>query len=245
MKIYIINLATNTERKRFMQQQLDFLSLDATFFPAFNGHSISSEELPLYYNSKWNIRYTGRDLTPGEIGCALSHVHVYQKMMKEKVPIALILEDDAWLTPSIIHILEALEKKTSPDTAIVYGISEGEKGRHAGILCFPYYLESCKNIFCSHAYVITQKAAALLSQELFPIRHPADCWYWLSKHKIIKLYSVKPCLVTQNNISLKSDIWQNKNLSREKHFYKSVLHKIYRLFWIILDNIIPLSWRNV
>ena len=243
MKIYIINLTTSINRKRFMQQQLDFLGLDATFVPAFDGHSISSNELPLYYDSTWNIRYTGRNLSLGEIGCALSHIRVYQKIMEDKIPIALILEDDAWLTPSIVHVLNALEKKISPDTATVYGLSEGEKGSHSGILCSPYYLERCKNIFCSHAYIITGKAAAVLSQELLPIKHPADCWHWLNKHKIIKLYSVKPCLVTQNNISLTSDIWKNNNLRQEKKFVKSILHKIYRLFWITFDNIIPLSWR--
>ena len=36
----------------------------------------------------------GRELTPGELGCSLSHIRLWEKMVKENIPEVLILEDD-------------------------------------------------------------------------------------------------------------------------------------------------------
>jgi GR25 family glycosyltransferase involved in LPS biosynthesis len=48
-------------------------------------------------------------LTPGEVGCILSHQKVFRKIIDEKLSLALIMEDDVDIAPSIHKILDYLE----------------------------------------------------------------------------------------------------------------------------------------
>jgi GR25 family glycosyltransferase involved in LPS biosynthesis len=34
-------------------------------------------------------------MSPGVLGCYLSHVHVYENIVLNRIPVALVLEDDA------------------------------------------------------------------------------------------------------------------------------------------------------
>ena len=53
--------------------------------------------------NKWNV-----EMSNGEIGCSLSHVKVYKKLIESKYNIALILEDDAVFLKPFSKILSNL-----------------------------------------------------------------------------------------------------------------------------------------
>ena len=48
-------------------------------------------------------------MTKGEIGCALSHLKIYQKTVDEDIPYALILEDDTLFDTEFPKYLNDLE----------------------------------------------------------------------------------------------------------------------------------------
>ncbi|CAN5655069.1 glycosyltransferase family 25 protein [soil metagenome] len=54
------------------------------------------------------LRERGVVLNRGEKGCALSHRSIYERMLRERIPCALVLEDDAVLAPSFLGVVQAL-----------------------------------------------------------------------------------------------------------------------------------------
>jgi len=101
---FVINLDKDVERMRFMHEQLSRLNIVYRREAAVLGKSYipTIEE----YNEAEAIKKGGHALLPGEIGCALSHAHVIQKIVTEKIPFTLVLEDDVELPSNFNQVLE-------------------------------------------------------------------------------------------------------------------------------------------
>lgn len=108
MKAYIINLKHSIDRRIYMEEQcrkLPFLSIE--YINAVDGRSMNTEERAIAFDEKeFEKRYSVK-VRPGEIGCTLSHQKCYKKIVEERLPYALILEDDISLS---VDIKAALEK---------------------------------------------------------------------------------------------------------------------------------------
>ncbi len=59
--------------------------------------------------------YSGRPLNMGEIGCFMSHYHIWQEMVEKNVTRALILEDDARFALHFTSDLSAALDRMSGD----------------------------------------------------------------------------------------------------------------------------------
>lgn len=94
-----------------MEAQLHRLGLNYEFFDAVDGRQMDVHACP-DYDSRKRLRYFGRDLTGGEVGCLLSHKALYQKMIDDNTPAALILEDDCILSEHLPAVLGDLMSKT-------------------------------------------------------------------------------------------------------------------------------------
>ncbi len=93
IKIYVINLKTSTQRRMAMEEQIKGLQADSEIIEAVDGTSLSKEKIEKYFDIEFfNNRKSYYSL--GMVGCTLSHYLLYKKIVKEKIPFALILEDD-------------------------------------------------------------------------------------------------------------------------------------------------------
>lgn len=101
---FVINLDKDTERMQFMHEQLTRLNIDYRRESAVLGKTYNPA--PEEYNEAEAVKKGGHALLPGEIGCALSHAHVIQKVVAEKIPYTLVLEDDVELPVNFSKILE-------------------------------------------------------------------------------------------------------------------------------------------
>lgn len=97
--IFVINLKRSPTRRQDMSSRLDPLGVPYSFFDGVDGYTLDLGNLP-DYDGKKRRRYFGRDLSPGEIGCLLSHRAVYQHMVDHDIPVAIVLEDDVFLAPA-------------------------------------------------------------------------------------------------------------------------------------------------
>ena len=115
-KIYIINLKRRTDKKRAMQKRLDDLKLKIPylkyeFIEAVDGHVIDKEWLkqndaaPLI---SWRDPKIRRPLTRGEIGCMLSHIYAFDKIIESGKP-GLIIEDDAIFSDNFVEKLNEMK----------------------------------------------------------------------------------------------------------------------------------------
>lgn len=107
--ILVVNLEKSTERHREMERQFAQLGVSekVEFFPAVNGYALDKDAMP-HYNGRKRLFFFGRHLNQGEIGCLLSHRAIYEKMQRESIPHAIVLEDDAILAPDFAPVMHAL-----------------------------------------------------------------------------------------------------------------------------------------
>ena len=93
MKIFLINLDKRTDRLAFVQNQLDAIQLPFERIAAVYGADLTVEQQALFDQKRFVLEQK-KAAVPGEIGCAMSHRGIWQQMVQQQLPYALILEDD-------------------------------------------------------------------------------------------------------------------------------------------------------
>lgn len=90
MKVYYINLDRSPERRAWFTQQAEALGLDLVRVPAVDGRELPAAEL-----DHWRQLSEGNKvLSPGEIGCFLSHRKAWEAVLAGNEKWAFIAEDD-------------------------------------------------------------------------------------------------------------------------------------------------------
>ncbi|NND23527.1 MAG: hypothetical protein HKN86_02425 [Acidimicrobiia bacterium] len=101
-KIYILAINHTQEKIDSIVKKLSALETDGvTNYEILIGHNGWQEELPegakIYDNwgqpESWND-FWKKDVQPGEVGCTLSHISAWNKIVEDGVSRALILEED-------------------------------------------------------------------------------------------------------------------------------------------------------
>lgn len=123
---FVISLARDEERRSHMQAQLSALSLSAEFVPAVDGRNLVSTELAAYDRQR-ALRVYGVEMMPTEIGCFLSHYRLYERILREDIEVALIMEDDLEIRPEFPSILADLLADPAPAWLVVR--FESQRGR--------------------------------------------------------------------------------------------------------------------
>lgn len=248
MKIFVISLKASYDRHAVMVEQMERLGLPFEFVDAVDGRQLSGDELAELYDRKWAYRQEGRHLTRGEIGCSLSHLRVYRKIVEDDIPFALVLEDDAWLTPSIVGVLEAIKEKITPEMKAVFLMQEmgpgrlKNKGDSISIIDDLFVCREKDSAQWTHAYIVTNQASKSLTSALTPVTHTADSWGWLIRHKVVSVYGMNRTLSTQNMYDLKSIIGFERT-AKNNWLFGNMTHKAYRAFWLTYDILVSLKRR--
>lgn len=209
MNCFIISLRRDSERRKALVRNLGKVNVPFSIIEGVNGSTLSSAEIKKYYDKKKGLKLFNNELSVGEIGCALSHIKIYEKMVAEDLDSALILEDDTYIVDdemgALLKKLEDLYPKNLPVTVL--------------LSCLPKYISNKKNIkideqytiydahrgFSGSAYFITQAAAKILADNIFPVYVVADKWEYFQK----KFFPVKvliPNCIALSQLSLVSTI---------------------------------------
>lgn len=208
--IFIISLKDSSRRKE-ISERLNSLGLEFEFFDAVYGKELTEEQLKQvdfdFYPQKYAAR---KPLTLGEIGCALSHIKMYEYIVSNNIQEAIILEDDAIVSLYFKQILEDVLKKVPSRREIIFF-------DHGKAKVFPImrnlveryrlarYLKPSKNskrsIIRTTAYLITKNGVRKLLKFAYPIRLPSDFLTGLLQMTDIHAYGVEPACVFGGHIS--------------------------------------------
>ncbi|WNS38331.1 glycosyltransferase family 25 protein [Enterobacter chuandaensis] len=194
MKAYIINLESAKERKESVKAQAEHTGLRYEFIQAVDGRKIPVNLLSLLRKEH------SYAVTPGEIGCSLSHLAAYKALASSNENCALVLEDDIFIPDNISQFLSELEKKITTNTPCVYLLSHVNHYNSKSIFDLPsnHKIHEVYNAAFTHAYVINRAAALVLLDKLFPVWCVADQWQTFREFGLIRLYGAIPEYIKTN-----------------------------------------------
>ena len=167
-KIYVINLKRRPDKLANVMGELakhDVLgAIPTEVIEGVDGQSEINEEFLAANNykvyDKWTDHWWGRATTKGEIGCAISHYKLWEKISKKEAN-ALILEDDIQLEEDFLNkSIQIAPQVKDLDFELLYlsrkAIFPERERRLTDLLLIPDYS------YWTCAYVITPKGAEKL-----------------------------------------------------------------------------------
>ena len=108
--IFIINMASSIERWHTTSSRLQAIGLEGTRFEATVGKALSEQEVASWYSAELNRKRHHRNMTPGEIGCYVSHMRIWEKIRDEHIPFCIILEDDLTIESNLADAITNLQR---------------------------------------------------------------------------------------------------------------------------------------
>lgn len=208
--IYLINLKRRPDRlKKFLEfyNVSDMKNNLLIKFDAIDGSKLDIDNVPLTELAKAELnqlestgfRTKHYQLTKGAIGCYLSHVKIWENILKNNYEYALIFEDDAKVPPNMSEIIQNELKFFPNDWDIIL----------LGYICnkcmkFENY-NTVERFMLTHSYLISHKCIVKImnTDTLFPITQQIDA-LMSELSSILKIYSVKDKMVKQ--FSSRTDI---------------------------------------
>lgn len=110
LPVYIINLEKDIQKKKYMVNLCDKYGLKYSFINAVDGSRLDDKEINQIVDHKLSLKKLKRKLVKAEIGCLLSHLSIYKKMISDNIEVSLILEDDVNFDHSLIDFFQCYEK---------------------------------------------------------------------------------------------------------------------------------------
>ena len=89
-KVYLINLKKNTDRLEKFMKSAKVANVEVERFEAIYGKELDKNHPDLH---KYFVK--NHKLNPGQIGCALSHIKIYENAIKNNYKNVIVFEDDA------------------------------------------------------------------------------------------------------------------------------------------------------
>jgi len=205
IKTYIVNLATATVRKNYMEHLLaSYNFLDVEFVEAIDGRKLTETERRRVFDDDQCLKMIGRYLNGGEVGCTLSHRKCYETLLASQEHYAMIFEDD-------ISVIRDLNELSNYDIDKIMSAGAPTVLMLSGDYWYWRKREIVSVYDCigAYAYIINRNAAQLiLSHKASSV---ADNWkYYISNG--LKIKAICPYMVDANlNMdALSSDIAQNE-----------------------------------
>lgn len=204
-RVYLINLKRRPDRlNNFLKnyKESDMKNNNIIKFDAIDGSNIDVSKCPLSELARAELQQlesTGfrtkhYQLTKGAIGCYLSHVKIWENILKNKSEIALIFEDDAQVPVDLNKRIHEEMKNIPNDWDIVL----------FGFICkkcmkYDNYNE-VERFMLTHCYIIKKQSIAKImnTNTLFPITQQIDA-LMSELSSLINIYTVKEKLVPQFN----------------------------------------------
>lgn len=208
MKAYVINLDRAPVRRARISAQLEALGMPFIIFPAIDGRNLDAASLARDYDEA-GAREFYREMTRGEVACALSHLGVYRRILDAGADHALVLEDDARLGPSLPEVLDALETRLPADLPRVVLLTYVDKYTRWGSEPLPGKARLVRRYgewWRAHGYVVTRAAAERMVAALHPVRTAADHWSGFDKRGIVDVRAVVPYCIGLSELAAESSL---------------------------------------
>jgi len=198
---YIINLDTRKDRfdiTNNLLNQYDFKNVIR--FPAIKGKDISIDELnkivePSAMKSILdNYRTEHHELSYGAVGCYLSHINIWKKLVDHDLDYIIIFEDDALPAFNYNELQHIINNDVPNDWDIIFfgGIYNDYNKIYNKINNkINNNIVKIKKFYELHAYIINKKGALKLLTNAIPIKKQLDSWLSdLATDNLVNIYGI-------------------------------------------------------
>lgn len=195
--IFVINLPEALERRQRVSRHLADLGIDsAVIIDAVRGNQLSASERGLQAGDARSVARYGRTLTAGELGCALSHVRAYERLLAGSDAFALVLEDDAVLLPDVVTLLrsEPVADWLMQPVPRLLLMTPVRAFLERGALPLPegYRLVRVRRAWEGYGYLVNRAAAEVMRRINSPAWLSADDWLAYRKLGGVDVRGVDP-----------------------------------------------------
>ena len=246
IKVFVINLARSIKRRQLIEQQLSILNLDYEIVEAVDGLGLSISDIEKETKS---LNYA---VEPGEIGCSLSHISIYRKIVSENLEFALIIEDDAILSDYLPLLMRKIiqEPQNKPSVTLLTPVSE-YVARPLTHLTASFTMHTLIEGTGAYGYIVNNMAAKRLIEFLYPVWLISDRWQFIRDNGICNINCIIPPVISHppylnSELYKISTIYGDFELSDMKNIiWRKIITnckvtvKLRRVFWaIILRNLL-------
>ncbi|WP_252178062.1 glycosyltransferase family 25 protein [Endozoicomonas sp. 4G] len=210
--VFVICMEREVDRRIEVAEHLTLKGVNFEFSNAVDGHELSNDQKNLYSESQ-SIKHGGRPLALGEIGCYLSHTSIWQKIVDEQIPCALILESDVVLTQESIECLKNIKKSSvSWDLMMMFYRECLPSIWHKTQLTKKSKIVKFTNkSSCTTAYLVTEQGAKKLLKHAYPLYMPVDDYMTGGYiNKDLKTFAVYP-----RNVHLTDDALESSSIRED------------------------------
>jgi glycosyl transferase family 25 len=234
-EIIVISLATSSDRRAQAAEQLHTTQFSWSFQDAVHGAALAA--FPEEYDRRKRLRFWGRDMIPGQIGCFLSHRQVWKKCVQTQ-KLTLVLEDDFAFQQNLSEVLPIVFASLPHcDVLRLQGLQTDRKYKVLKDYGKNQLVKHYKDTFGTTAYFVKPESAKVLLEKSQRFHAHVDDFFshdWIHRLNIISIlpYPVKPS-------GLKSTIgvdMQNAKLSlaekcltKIRKLSRSIEKRIYRI----------------
>jgi glycosyl transferase family 25 len=200
---WVISLEAARNRRDFVAQGFADVGVGFERIDAVDGARLTAEDRHRY--SRWRSLYqVGRGLTAGELGCALSHVEAYRRMVEAQIPEVVILEDDVQPTRDLLSLLGAADSLPSDADVVNFDpLFDSGGPTPVGIPLLDGRYRVCtyrRNPYGAACYRIQLKAARKLLDVAYPVRMTADDLIFRPRPAGVRWYGIEPTVVVRGDL---------------------------------------------
>lgn len=228
MRTFIVNLDKDISKWEDVHARLVAAGIEHERFPAVYGKALPEPEKRAALDRfRWWCAI-GRKCEDGELGCALSHLNLYRRMMDEAVEVACMLEDDVVFDerfPEQLHRVEEFLRTEAPRVVML--------SSRKAIARKDWAIEPIQGDFGTFAYMLNLAAAKAVLTANFPVQRPADHWAWWRRHGKIELYRAIPVVCDYDKSFVSGTA--TKKAVKDYPLFKWACHKVKRVIGKTID----------
>ena len=227
-KIYIVNLKKDEKRRENIIREVKKQNLtNYEIVDAVDGSKLNQNELNnATFKNKKHLNPWNSKMSPSQIGCALSHIKVYEKFIKTGFEVALILEDDAIFVRDFNNNLKQLILKNFKFRKQIVLLSELKEFHGKALDSVDNYeIVNVSNAFFTHAYMINKEAARSIISFNYPVKTIADNFVFFKIYCNIKIIGLNPYLLDQDKKSFKTTI-KSEETTKKIFLIRRTIYKI-------------------
>lgn len=227
MRIFVISLPTQSQRRAFIRAQFERMSLPFSFFDAVDVRRRQTEYFRAFDVRRFELN-TGRHPLTAEISCYASHLTLWRTCRILDEPI-IILEDDAALGEGFEDAVRFVERRIA---SLGFVRLETNKKRLGPTVSTGHTFSAryCHSYpFSAMAYALSPSVAKSFIEHSHTFHAPVDKFikdFWVHRQP---LYQLSPAVVAESDIGIRTSTIGTRVPPRRRRVSTRLRRACYRL----------------